>query len=72
MAEAERRLYALGHRRVALGVHAGNRRAIRIYRYLSFRVWRSDLPTFRDEVLPDGSTVRRPDRCVVLLKDLAG
>jgi hypothetical protein len=53
-------------------VHAGNGPAIRLYRFLAFRVWRAELLTFRDEVREDGSTERVPDRCVVLVKDLTG
>jgi GNAT superfamily N-acetyltransferase len=67
--EAETRLHALGHRRVALGVHPGNSGAISFYEALSFTVWREDtLTTFREHVQDDGSTVREEEPCLVFVK----
>ena len=40
LAEAERRLRDLGHRRVALGVRVDNDAAIRLYERLGYRRWR--------------------------------
>jgi ribosomal protein S18 acetylase RimI-like enzyme len=71
VAEAERRLAALGHGRVALGVHPDNKKAIRLYRSLSFAVWREEtLTTFREHVRDDGSTVREWEPCLVFVKSL--
>ncbi|KUL38996.1 GNAT family N-acetyltransferase [Actinoplanes awajinensis] len=72
LAEAENRLRALGHGRVALGVHPDNHRAIRLYEDLSFTAWRDrHLATFREHVLEDGNTVRVQEPCLVLVKQLA-
>ncbi len=71
IAEAEVRLSALGHRRVALGVHPDNENAIRLYRSLAFVVWRDQpLTTFREHVRDDGSTVREEEPCLVFVKRL--
>ncbi len=67
---AEARLYLLGHRRVALGVDPDNEAAISLYRKLSFAVWGDDtVMTFREEV-ENGSTVRKPEKCLVFEKRL--
>jgi GNAT superfamily N-acetyltransferase len=39
VAHAEKRLFAIGHRRVALGVRLDNTGAIRLYRRLGYRRW---------------------------------
>ncbi|BBH71681.1 hypothetical protein ACTI_83660 [Actinoplanes sp. OR16] len=71
LSEAEHRLSALGHRRVALGVHPDNDPAIQLYRGLQFSAWRDEhLATFREHVLDDGSTVRIHEPCLVLVKHL--
>jgi hypothetical protein len=67
---AEARLYLLGHRRVALGVDPDNRAAISLYRELSFAAWGDGtVMTFREEV-ENGSTVRKPEKCLVFEKRL--
>lgn len=71
LSEAERRLSALGHGQVALGVHPDNKRAIRLYRGLLFTAWRAQpLTTFREHVLDDGNTVRKQEPCLVFVKRL--
>ena len=71
IAAAEERLWALGYRRVALGVHPDNSNAIGLYRSLSFAVWREQtLTTFREHVHDDGSTVREEEPCLVFVKAL--
>ncbi|MBB2941070.1 ribosomal protein S18 acetylase RimI-like enzyme [Actinoplanes lutulentus] len=71
LSAAEHRLYTLGHRRVALGVHPDNDPAINLYRGLRFSAWRAEhLATFREHVLDDGSTVRVQEPCLVFVKKL--
>jgi GNAT superfamily N-acetyltransferase len=71
LSAAEHRLYSLGHRSVALGVHPDNDGAIRLYQGLLFTAWRDQpLDTFREHVLDDGSTVRIQEPCLVFVKDL--
>ncbi|NMO51281.1 GNAT family N-acetyltransferase [Actinoplanes sp. TBRC 11911] len=68
---AERRLRAMGHRRVALGVHPANDDAIRLYRRLSFTEWREQtLMTFREDVGDDGRVVREEEPFLVFVKRL--
>lgn len=71
--EAERRLIARDHRRVALAVHPGNVRAIDLYGRLSFAQWRTELlDTFQESVDDDGRIVREHERCLVFVKTLHG
>ena len=69
--EAERRLLALGHRRVALVVHPENRHAINLYRGQFYTAWRNqELTTFREHVHDDGSIRREPEPYLVFVKAL--
>ncbi|WP_157751472.1 GNAT family N-acetyltransferase [Actinoplanes derwentensis] len=71
LAEAENRLRALQHRRVALGVHPDNQRAIRLYRWTGFAAWRDEpIITDRIDVAEDGTTVRTAELCLVFVKSL--
>jgi ribosomal protein S18 acetylase RimI-like enzyme len=71
--EAERRLSAGDHDRVALAVHPDNVRAIKLYVQLRFALWRPEpLDTFHEHVGDDGSIVREQEPCLVYVKTLGG
>ncbi|GAA0466522.1 hypothetical protein Aca07nite_76880 [Actinoplanes capillaceus] len=71
LTEAEQRLYALGHRQVALGVSPDNEAAIALYRSLLFTLWRAQpLKTFREDLLDNGRIERVPELCLVFFKPL--
>nr|WP_225958228.1 GNAT family N-acetyltransferase [Amycolatopsis lexingtonensis] len=72
MDHAERYLEDLGgHEQVALAVHEDNTRAAALYDRLGYRDWGGGkIVCYTYEVQPDGSVVREPEKCHVLVKDL--
>ncbi|GAA0944673.1 GNAT family N-acetyltransferase [Nonomuraea longicatena] len=71
VAAAERRLRALGHTRVALGVDLDNPRVCRLYKRLGFEEW--GYPPVRTTRVDyrAGRAVRTADVCRILVKDLS-
>ncbi|HEX4817541.1 MAG TPA: GNAT family N-acetyltransferase [Nonomuraea sp.] len=68
---AEGWLHAAGHRRVALGVSLDNHAAQRLYARLGYTEWpHGELATTTTVYHPDGKRERRPDFCLVMVKDL--
>jgi ribosomal protein S18 acetylase RimI-like enzyme len=73
LAEAERRLRNLGHRRVALGVRVDNEAAIRLYERLGYRRWRRPpIVAATDGDLGMNGTPQDVEIFTVFVKDLAG
>jgi GNAT superfamily N-acetyltransferase len=69
--EAERWLWVRGHRQVALGVDPSNVDAVRLYLGLNYDPWPyRDIKTYGKKFLPTGETIRYPEFCSVLLKEL--
>jgi GNAT superfamily N-acetyltransferase len=61
-----------GHDRVALAVRTDNPAAARLYARLGYRDWgRGRVVCFARTTLPDGRVLLEPERCHVLVKDLA-
>lgn len=73
LAEAERRLRDLGHRRVALGVRVDNRAAIRLYERLGYRKWRRPpIVAAANGDLGMNGTAQDVEIFTVFVKELAG
>lgn len=71
MNHAERYLEDRGHEQVALAVHEDNTRAAALYFRLGYRDWDAGkIVCYTYEVQPDGSVVREPEKCYVLVKYL--
>ncbi|GAA4967982.1 GNAT family N-acetyltransferase [Actinoplanes utahensis] len=69
--EAEQRLRARNHRRVALGVHPDNEVAISLYLSERFTAWRTEpIDTFRLDITDDGQHVHVSEPCLVFVKEL--
>ncbi|GAA2624429.1 hypothetical protein GCM10010399_64740 [Dactylosporangium fulvum] len=60
-----------GRKQVALGIALDNNRAERLYRRLGFVEWEHGLLDTYYVVFKDGNEVREPERCRILVKDLA-
>lgn len=68
----ERHLVEAGHDRVALAVRTDNSDAARLYQRLGYRDWGHGVVTcYAHRILSDGSVLEEPERCHVLVKDLA-
>jgi GNAT superfamily N-acetyltransferase len=73
VAHAEKRLSAMGHRRVALGVRLDNTGAIRLYRRLGYRRWaRPPIVARSGGDLGNGGTRNQTEIFTVFVKDLDG
>lgn len=71
MKHAERYLEDHGHEQVALAVHEDNTRAAALYARLGYQDWGGGkIVCHTYEVRPDGSVVREPEKCYVLVKYL--
>ncbi|GLY39555.1 hypothetical protein Amsp01_055790 [Amycolatopsis sp. NBRC 101858] len=68
----EAHLLELGHERVALAVRTDNPAAARLYRRLGYRDWgHGTVICYAQLALPNGGVLEVPERCHVLVKDLA-
>lgn len=68
----ERHLVGEGHERVALAVRTDNTAAARLYQRLGYRDWGHGVVVcYAQRILSDGSVLEEPERCHVLVKDLA-
>lgn len=68
----EEHLIELGHERVALAVRTDNPAAARLYRRLGYEDWGHGMITCYAQVpMPNGGVLEVPERCHVLVKDLA-
>lgn len=72
ISDALQLLLERGHRWVALGVEPANAAAIRLYERLRFHDWgHGEVQTVREVFDPDGSRRSIPERCRILVRDLA-
>jgi GNAT superfamily N-acetyltransferase len=70
---AERRLFAMGYRRVALGVRLDNTRAIKLYRRLGYRRWdRPPIVARTGGDLGNGGGGNATEIFTVFVKDIDG
>ncbi|MEV7038034.1 GNAT family N-acetyltransferase [Amycolatopsis sp. NPDC051061] len=68
----EEHLIEHGHERVALAVRTDNPAAARLYDRLGFEDWgHGEVICYAQAILPDGGVLEVPERCYVLVKDLA-
>ncbi|WP_169807403.1 GNAT family N-acetyltransferase [Herbidospora cretacea] len=71
LAEAERRLWFAGRKKVALGVDLGNHRAEKLYAREGYKRWEYGLvETVGIFYRPDGSPEQRPELCRIMVKEL--
>ncbi|MET7395235.1 GNAT family N-acetyltransferase [Dactylosporangium sp. NPDC005572] len=68
--EAERVAREHDREQLALGIALDNEAAERLYRRLGFQEWEHGLLDTYYVVFRDGSEVREPERCRILVKDL--
>jgi len=68
----EQHLTEKGRERVALAVRTDNPAAARLYRRLDYRDWgHGEVVCYARTTQPDGRVLYEPERCYVLVKDLA-
>jgi ribosomal protein S18 acetylase RimI-like enzyme len=72
VAAVERHLRENGRERVALAVRTDNPAAARLYSRLGYRDWgHGEVVCYARTTQPDGRLLFEPERCYVLVKDLA-